>query len=658
MVMPNVIEQSVQNLPPIEQARSSIYLLGHSHNRHHDILHAYGTKALDQQLRQFSRNMNGSLFMGGRQRLAKTGAGTPWITKGKHRVRAHQALLQAAAWGGGWQYFMESLIRDFTTVNIGAVVEIIGAGKSDKPLVGAPIGIKLLDPLRCYLTGHPDTPIGYENFWIDIKGKQRSTFILLHESRVHRLVDMPDSDEKLLGMGECALYRYIGHHYRQILMNKYTIERLSDQPPAGFLVMGNVKDTEVQDSTTQYEADRATEGHTVWRNIQRLTTVDHSSPIDVQFLNFSDLPEGFNYKEYMEVDVRMAALALGIDPQDIWPLSGQLAGTAGQSQVLSEKSKGQSIGLLYNMIETMLNTKVLPPSAEFEFKPEDTETGLKNAQRAQSWTTVSVDPGVPASIMERRQLLANTVEEWHDVMTDEDGVVKLPDTDIREDEAQVSELDDTGDSDVDENAAVAGDTDTVAKDYLTTRKRFIKRVADALEGAQNRDFTRTRFGIIMRGHLARDGRQAYMDGLEDGGVKVTVLEGEDKARFNRWMAEQSQFVTDLGRSIYREDAGVFFDSERRADTWGNKSLNAIYQEALGAADKNGLYKWKLGSTKEHCKTCATANGQIHRMKEWMRAGVMPQGGRLICGGWRCECTLTRVRGRASGRLRRIPKVAA
>ncbi len=663
MVMPSAIEQSVQQLPPIQQGGNSLFLVGPSHNRHDHILHAYGTKRLDKQLREFSRNMWGSLWMGGRQKLAKTAASTPWIVKGNRRVNAMQTLLQSAEWGGGWQYFMESLVRDFTTYNIGAIVEIVGHGESEKPLIGPPVGIKLLDPIRCWLTGLPETPIGYENFWIDVTGKERSTFHLLHESRVHRIVDMPDSDEKLLGMGECAFYRYIGHHYRQILINKYTVERLSDQPPAGFLVMGNVKQSDVDDATELYEGDRANEGQTVWRNIQKLTSVDKNSPIDVQFINFSNLPENFNFKEYMEVDVRIAALSLGVDPQDIWPLSGQLAGTAGQSRVLNEKSKGQSIGLIYKYVETMLNTKVLPPSAEFEFKPEDTETGLMNAQRAQAWTTVAVDPSAPVDQIERRQLLANTVDEWRDVLTDDEGVLKLPDTDIRDEPAPVNErgeeatVDDSADSAVNANAATGEDTSTLEKEYLTTRKRFINNVGSALQGAQNRDFNRTRFGIIIRGHLAREGRRACMDGLEDGGVIVTVLQGDDKARFNRWLAEQSAFVTDLGRSIYRQDAGVFFDSARRADTWGNKSLNAIYQEALGVADKNGLYKWKLGATDEHCKTCRTADGQIHRMKEWIRAGVMPQGTRLICGGYQCKCTLTRVRGRASGRLRRIPKAA-
>jgi hypothetical protein len=658
--MPDVVQQSVENLPPIEQSRSSIWLLGESHTRHSDILSPFGTKRLDQQLRAWSRNMWGSLWMGGRQKLAKTAASTPWIVKGNRRVNAMQTLLQSAEWGGGWQYFIEMLVRDFTTYNIGAIVEIVGHGKTDKPLLGPPIGIKLLDPLRCWLTGIPDTPICYENFWIDATGEQRTSFHFMHESRVHRIVDMPDSDERLLGIGESAFYRYIGHHYRQILINKYTVERLSDQPPAGFLVMGNVKQSDVTDATKLYEGNRATEGQTVWRNIQTLQSVDRNSPIDVQFINFSNLPENFNFKEYMEVDVRIAALSLGIDPQDIWPLGGQLAGTAEQSRVLSEKSKGQSIGLIYKYIETMLNTKVLPPSAEFEFKPEDTETALKNAQRAQAWTTVAVDPGVPADQMERRQLLANTVDEWRDVLTDQDGIVTLPDVDPK-DESQQGEVqvEDTQDESVDEDAAQAEDTgNEQTKEYLSTRKRFISRVADALQAAQQRDISRTRFGIIMRGHLAREGRRAYMDGLSDGGVEVNVLEGEDKARFNAWMAEQSAFVTELGRSIYKRDAGVFFDSARRADTWGNKSLNPLYQEALGVADKNGLYQWALGSTKEHCKTCRTADGQIHRMKEWIRAGVLPQGSRLICKGYQCKCTLTRVRGRARGRLRRIPREAA
>ncbi len=650
------------------------FMFGPSSN---NLLEPYGTRALDLQLRDLSRNPYGSLFMGGQQILAKQLSSTSWIVRGDRNVDSSQELLQQAEWGGGIVSFMEALVRDFCTYNIGAFIEIVGHGDSDKPIVGKPLGIKLFDPLRCYLTGDPEHPVLYENWWMEVatsingirRDSKQQAFHKMHHSRVHRIVDMLNSDEGLIGMGESAMFRYVGHHYRQILMGRYSIEKLSDQPPAGFLVMGNVKAESIDESTRTYEAQRAAEGQTVWRNVQRLESVDPSQKIDVNFVSFSGLPDGFDYGRYMEIDRNIVALSLGIDPQDIWPLSGGLSGTAGQSKVLSEKSRGRSLGLLYEQFETFVNTKVLPPSAEFEFKPEDTNNDSMRADRAQKWMDVALgvnaDSGgaqIPILTPQQQiQLLANTVPEIRDVVTDDNDEIILPSNDIL-DAAQTDRTvpeppkpdvvaDSSGTSGTEAAAVLEG---AKSKAYSDTRNAFITDIRDLMKGALNRDITRTRFGIVMRGILTRQGRRAYIDGLADGGVKVDALEADDKKRFNAWMIDQSSFVTEIGRAIYRDDST--FNPDSKATIWANKSLNQVYQSGLLAADMNAMYKWIIGSTEEHCKTCLKANGQVHRLKAWERTGIMPQANKLECGGYHCKCTLKRVTGKAVGRLNRVPRM--
>ena len=655
-----VIENSVQNPPP---HGAGLYMLSSSHTDSKHVLAPYGSVSLDKQLRELSRDMYGSLFMGARASLAKQVAATEWVIRGKRNINTSQELLQNAQWGAGWVSFIEALVKDFTTYNMGAVVEIIGAGDSNKPIAGKVAGIKTLDPTRCYLTGDAETPLIYENYWLDGTGRRQSSYHLMHYTRVKRFVDLYDSDERLLGIGESALYRYVGHHYRQMLMGRYSVEKLSDTPPAGFLVLGNVRQQDIEDATRQYEADRAAAGQTVWRNVQQIQALDPSQNIQVEFINFASLPDGFDYTSYMENDRNIVALSLGIDPQDIWPLQGGLAGTSGQSKVLSDKARGKTLGILYQEIEAFINLYVIPPSAEFRFKPEDDENDIQRAERAKIWVQIasqSAGEGFGSAQlftpMEQRQLLANTVPEIRDVITDETGMVTLPDTDVREDEPTVTEPPQPEQPAPTEQPQemVADNTtqeETREKSYTAVRADFIARVGDTIQSAVDGKLSRRRFGTIMRAHLSRSGRAAMLEGLDDGGVSVNSLEGNDKTQFAKWLSEQSGFVTSLGDRIFKADAKP--NAISSASIWANKSLNSVYQAGLMSADRNGMYVWMLGDTLESCRTCRRADGQVHRLKAWHDSGIMPQSSHLECGGYQCKCSLKKTNKPASGRIGRI-----
>jgi hypothetical protein len=110
-------------------------------------------------------------------------------------------------------------------------------------------------------------------------------------------------------------------------------------------------------------------------------------------------------------------------------LSGQGIGTATQSQILAEKSKGRAFGRLIKGIERMIND-IFPDDTEFKFKYRNEEEDLERAQTAQAWATVAQMVETSTTADERRILLTNQIEALKDATLDDKGnIIRLDDAD-------------------------------------------------------------------------------------------------------------------------------------------------------------------------------------------------------------------------------------
>ena len=192
------------------------------------------------------------------------------------------------------------------------------------------------------------------------------------------------------------------------------------------------------------------------------------------------------------------------------------------------------------------------------------------------------------------------------------------------------------------------------KAVQATRLDFENDFEDLLIAARGSDVNRRGFSNRLRTLLRKYGQQVYRDGLIDGGIEDGEMDDEDRGRLNVLLADQSQYVSAFGSRLY--SSGISDDQAvNKPAQWWNRSIMPIYQAARLSADANSLHEWLLGKTEEHCKTCLAASGQIHRLKDWHRRGVVPNGDLLICGdGGLCDCKIQKTRGRARGRLDAIP----
>lgn len=659
-----VLKQTVQSFPNTEGVQPFPHGgLIIRYGAWEEFIPAWGSQWIkrDKTLRALFYRMDNTLFQGALNVVINRFSGFNWDVKGgRNNARYFQELLQEAEFGLGWDVFLSRVLTDWATQDAGAYIEIVGPGDPAREITGRVTGIAHLDAAMCWPTGDPLYPVAFRN-------PMDGVFRLMHHTRVFRLVDNPSPVWEAFGRGFCALSRYVGIGMRQTLMGRYMREALGNTLPAGIMTVTGVNEKQFQDALQKYEESqrRGEDGRErLYKDIVRLQSVDPNNPVKVELLPFSSLPDRVDPDTAYPTDATLAALAFGLDPQDVWPLSSGQFGTGTQSRVLADKAEGKTLASLLNQLTRFFNQHVLSPSEEFAFRIKRGQVSRQEAETAAVWAAGLQTLG-GMTTEQRFRLMANVSEAYADVLIDDDGSVRMPDDDILaqgQEDYEVTDLESSEpDGETPTGAGIGRPTvgvgagvdrrehrglAVVAKSYQSDRLEFESRVADTIADALRGNLTPARFAIVMRAHLSRSGRQALLEGLRRGGVDVDVLDEDEQAALTEWLAEQETYVQNLRSEIYTERRQM--DPVYRAHLWANKSLDPAYQLGLLHADANQLEEWVLGRTEKHCRDCLRLNGQRHRRKHWHAKGLLPGSSNLECKGFNCGCKLVAVRGKARG----------
>ncbi len=613
-----------------------------------DYLASWGTRQRERQLRAYDRDTNNTLWQGARSMLEKKFAGTPSeIHGGRNLARYFDDVLRYAEFGKGQRQLKKLVARDYLRFDGGAYVEVIAPGNPMKPPTGRVTGLAHLDGYACLPTGDPTYPVVYN----DRKGRQH----LLHHTRVLHFVDSPDGDQNNPGYGQCALSRAIAIVVRQIHMGRYVVAKLDDKPPPGMVLVSGMTRQTWNAAWQHYRDEQNSDERPGWGKVLPLFGVDAAIAPKVDSVPFASTPDKFDFKVYVELDVHELALALGVDIQDLWELTGGNLGSSGQSEIQHAKSRGNTLGDMLSMWELAMNNQVLPEPLEYEHKTRDPYEANERAQNAQTWAGFVNMAGDALTAEEKRQILANQVEAVADAVIDGNGeLIRLPDAD----RTSASPTLDVTIDDAAPATAGAVENDPVQlelvkellpsgqKDFDATRAAFVSAFEDLAAAGLDGDLNRRRAGTVLRANISRLGRQSYADGLKEGGVEE--LSDDDLSAIAVLIAEQSGYVTSFMDTLFAD--GVTADGiTAHANAWANKSLQAFYDAGVLSADANGLYIWELGATEKHCTDCQRMAGQKHRFKEYHDKGIYPKSDTLDCGGFQCDCRLTKTTGRAKGK---------
>jgi len=272
--------------------------------------------------------------------------------------KAHELMMGADA-GRGWVSFISKLLQDFLTTNNGCFVEIVRETENENSPI---IGLIPLDSLRVTRTGDPEHPCTYK----DLKGR-------VHELRacdVLEFADMPSSRADLFGSGRCAAYRSYKSIYKLASIETYLSEKVSGRNPSELNVLTGLNANQLQAILDTAQAQADTKGIISYMGAIIAAMPGDTAP-QVANIKLKDFPDNFSRKEELDISLLAYANNLGLDPQDLQPLTGQALGTGAQSQVLNEKAKGKGLAAFRQQLTHALNMWVLPDQTTFTFVEKD-----------------------------------------------------------------------------------------------------------------------------------------------------------------------------------------------------------------------------------------------------------------------------------------------
>lgn len=630
---------SVQT-PPVYNGGDATQSLLYGRLQRGSLVSPYGTRQCDADLRRLYRHQFANMVQGAFAGLLKRVSSAPFEIKGDEIAASYYtSLLQNAQFGEGWRSFIQRGGSAYLTQNAGWFVEVIGPGKIDQPLSGAAVGIASLDTTRCSVTGDFEFPVLYQS---PVSGKLHK----MHRTRVIRLVDMPDNEETLYGYGMCALYRALGIVDREIRMGEYISASLDDKPKPGILGISGLPKQQAEQVFSAYAQQIGNDAAGVFGQTVMLYSIDPKIELKLNPVNFSVPPEKFDYRSYIELNVNMLALVLGVDKLDLWELGGGGGiGTGAQAEIMGQKSRGKAIADMMSMIERMVNLYILPNGVSFKFKLKDDEADNQQAAIDQTYTQIGATMYGMSGVFTPQEIRAVLADKSP---TFREGLAADPQNFIGTDDRRGTESDAPGTSPA--VAAPAPVPPPVAtKDYQENRDGWESYFVDIVTQALNGDMNRRQLAALMRARLRRVGEAMFLDGLVDGGVRGAELDDADKAQIQYWLGQQGAYIDSFTTEVFT--SGLTTEQvQARAAMWTNKTLQPMFDAGRISADRNGLYEWELGATEKHCTDCLRLNGQVHRLKECYVRGWLPKSDKLECEGYQCDCRLTRTRKPAQGRF--------
>lgn len=282
----------------------------------------------------------------------------PWEVRSSIPARAKRAreLLLYADGGAGWGVFIGKVVRDYLTTSNGAFIEIERA----TPDIGSPIrAIHHLDSLRCTRTGNPETPVVYK----DLQGAEHE----LQWWQVAALSDLPEPDAAAMDVGYCAAQRSWRTIVKMAQMERYVWESVSGRTPTDIHFVGNVHFPDVQTAMEAANAKADAQQWAAYQGAVMVGSVAKDAPVSLVSVPLKKMPPNFEPEEERAATNLDYAASIGLDPQDLQPISNQQLGAGAQSQVLADKSKVQGIAALIQSLSHLITQWVLDDKTTFAF---------------------------------------------------------------------------------------------------------------------------------------------------------------------------------------------------------------------------------------------------------------------------------------------------
>jgi hypothetical protein len=276
------------------------------------------------------------------------------------RVEYQKMFLSADTRRVGSSGYLAKHLRDFLTTDNGAFTEIVRATQAYGSKI---VGLRHLDSNRCTRTGDPKIPVLYRD--------RQERIHELKDHQVFALADMPDPGDTFYGVGMCSASRAYQAIYKLASIEKFLTEKVSGLRPLAIHIVNGILDNQLQGAVEAAKSQEVARGVSAYMGAV-IVGVPSGEPPQVVTIPLAEIPQGFNRKEEFDLSILTYADALGLDPQDIQPLSGTALGTGTQSQILHEKGQGKGLVFWVGAFTHAFNEYVMPRrGTQFAFSEND-----------------------------------------------------------------------------------------------------------------------------------------------------------------------------------------------------------------------------------------------------------------------------------------------
>lgn len=272
---------------------------------------------------------------------------------------AQDILLNADGERVGWVGFVAKVVRDYLTTDNGTFIEVVRATKSAGSKV---MGLRHLDSMRITRTGDPEIPALYRDRW----GR-------IHEMKDYQIImfsDMPDPSETYYGVGMCAASRAYGAIYKLSSIEWYLREKVSGLHPLAIHIVNGVLDQQLRGAVEAAKQEQISRGLVAYMGAVIVGIPAEQQPM-VATIPLAELPDRFQRKEEFDLSMLTYADAIGLDIQELQPLSSGNLGTSTQSQILNDKARGKGLTQFRQDFTHAMNHYVLADGVEFEWQEKD-----------------------------------------------------------------------------------------------------------------------------------------------------------------------------------------------------------------------------------------------------------------------------------------------
>ncbi len=324
----------------------------------------------------------------------------------------------------GWRPGCSTLATSYYVCDLGGVAEIGRDGAN-----GPTRQFFHLDPTKCYLTGKADYPLNYQP-------KKSKKPIQYRELDFIRVASMPEIKEEWRGAGWCFTSRALMLAQLMVAVWKHDLEELGAAAPKGLLLLTGVTENQWKQAMAVRKAEREGAGWQFYNAIQVLAN-PHAT-MDAKIISLSNLPTGFNLREFVGMYMYGLALIAGYDPSEFYPVQFGSLGRGTEMEVQHEKATGKGgRNFALALQEQLQRPDVLPEALHFEYDERDEAAEIEMANVALAWVNVframretglMVDGQGGISQPELRELYVEknimpsdwTLEQEPETVTDED----------------------------------------------------------------------------------------------------------------------------------------------------------------------------------------------------------------------------------------------